>query len=231
LKDLFNPYRPTEDKMVIRIDKAGSIVLEGLVEKKCENAENLMEYFDRGMAARKVMATSMNPESSRSHLIFTIKIASVNRETGAKLLGKMVIIDLAGSERLGRSNVTGEGAKEAIEINKSLTALGDVIEGLTKNSKLVPYRNHALTTLLKDALGGTAKTLMFVNCSPGNSNVDETINALKWASRAKKMVRLAALPKAVKGPDTKLSAQPTATITSTPDEDSQVEGKKPRQAG
>merc|ERR1719189_3342151 len=127
----------------------------------------------------------MNAESSRSHLIFMTKIVSINKETKDRLQGKILICDLAGSERLSKSQVTGDGAKEAIEINKSLTSLGDVIEGLTKGAKVIPYRNHKLTQLMQDSLGGSAKTLMFVNCSPANSNVDETINSLKYATRAK----------------------------------------------
>merc|ERR1719189_807269 len=127
----------------------------------------------------------MNSESSRSHLVLLIKIITVNKSTKEMLQGKILMCDLAGSERLKKSQVSEEMQKEAIEINKSLTALGDVIEGLTKGSKVVPYRNHKLTQLMQDSLGGTAKTLMFINCSPANSNVDETINSLKYATRAK----------------------------------------------
>merc|ERR1711912_61700 len=141
------------------------------------------------MAARKVMATSMNAESSRSHLIFCTKIISINKETKERLQGKILIVDLAGSERLAKSQVTGDGAKEAIEINKSLTALGDVIESLTKGSKQIPYRNHKLTMLMQDSLGGRAKTLMFVTCSPASSNMTETLVSLKWATRAKKIAK------------------------------------------
>merc|ERR1712032_965485 len=86
-----------------------------------------------------------------------------------------------------KSKSTGDREKEAIEINKSLTALADVIEALTTNQKIVPYRNHKLTQILQDSLGGTAKTLMFVNCSPASSNCDETLNSLKYASRAKQI--------------------------------------------
>merc|ERR1719356_2109124 len=127
----------------------------------------------------------MNSESSRSHLVFVIRITSVNRETHETLKGKILMCDLAGSERLKKSEVSGEGQKEAIEINKSLTALGDVIEALTKKQKQVPYRNHKLTQLMQDSLGGTAKTLMFVNCSPASSNEEETVMSLKYAARAK----------------------------------------------
>merc|ERR1712048_449246 len=118
-----------------------------------------------------------------------VRISGHNKQTEERVEGKILLVDLAGSERLTKSQVTGDGAKEAIEINKSLTALGDVLEALTKNSKQIPYRNHRLTELMRDALGGTAKTLMFVNCSPAASNTDETINALKWAARAKKITK------------------------------------------
>jgi len=94
-------------------------------------------------------------------------------------------VDLAGSERLSKSGVTGEGQREAIEINKSLTALGDVMMAFCSRSKVIPYRNHKLTQLMQDSLGGSAKTLMFVNISPSSSNSDETTCALKYASRAR----------------------------------------------
>ena len=158
---------------------------EHVLEEQCQSAEELSDLLERGNRQRTVAATAMNSESSRSHLIFVIKIVRVSRETGQQTRGKILMCDLAGSERLKKSEVTGDMQKEAIEINKSLTALGDVIEGLTKGHKHVPYRNHTLTQLMQDALGGSSKTLMFVNCSPAHSNADETIMALKYATRAK----------------------------------------------
>merc|ERR1719272_1438273 len=104
-------------------------------------------------------------------------------------MGKIVLVDLAGSERLKRSLVTGGMQKEAIEINKSLSALGDVMEALVHGHQSVPYRNHKLTQILQDSLGGTAKTLMFVHCAPTRSNVEETLATLKYATRAKKMLQ------------------------------------------
>jgi len=179
--------RAAAKKLQVRMDKTGAVLVEGLMEQECKDPDSLSNCLETGMAARKVMATSMNSESSRSHLLFCVKIVSVNRETHDKLYGKILIVDLAGSERLSKSQVTGDGAKEAIEINKSLTALGDVIESLTKGAKQIPYRNHKLTMVMQDALGGSAKTLMFVNCSPALSNADETMMALKYATRAKKI--------------------------------------------
>merc|ERR1719440_2459370 len=133
----------------------------------------------------------MNSESSRSHLIQTIKVKRENRATGHTTIGKILLVDLAGSERLKKSMVSGDVMKDSIEINKSLTALGDVIEALTQGHPTVPYRNHKLTQLLQDALGRTAKTLMFVHCSPAKSNLEETMATLKYATRAKKIKRSA----------------------------------------
>jgi len=148
----------------------------------------LLNLLERGNSQRTVAATAMNSQSSRSHLILIIKIVSVNRETKEQLKGKILLCDLAGSERLKKSEAKEDQAKEAIEINKSLTALGDVIEALTKGGKqMVPYRNHKLTQLMQDSLGGSAKTLMFVNCSPASSNLDETFMSLKYAQRAKRI--------------------------------------------
>merc|ERR1719197_930696 len=127
----------------------------------------------------------MNADSSRSHLLFMIFATVTEKATGKQRKGKITIVDLAGSERLAKSQVTGDAQKEAIEINKSLTALGDVMMAITSKAKMIPYRNHKLTQLMQDSLGGTAKTLMFVNISPASSNVEESVQSLKYASRAR----------------------------------------------
>merc|ERR1712048_632045 len=134
-----------------------------------------------GIERRHVTSTAMNAESSRSHLILIITIESTNRKSKEVATGKLTLCDLAGSERLKKSEVAGDAMKEAQSINKSLTALGDVIEALTKHAKHVPYRNHKLTQLLSDSIGGNAKTLMFVNCSPSSDNVEETNSSFSYA--------------------------------------------------
>mmetsp|Transcript_36680 Transcript_36680/g.84390 ORF Transcript_36680/g.84390 Transcript_36680/m.84390 type:complete len:1127 (-) Transcript_36680:98-3478(-) len=194
--DLVDLLTKTDDggkpqkKLNVRFDK-NTVIVENLTEEECRTAADLNALLDRGNSMRTVAATAMNSESSRSHLIVCIKIVTVNKETNEQTKGKILMCDLAGSERLKKSEVTGDMQKEAIEINKSLTALGDVIEQLTKNSKNIPYRNHKLTQVMQDALGGNAKTLMFVNCSPAASNEDETVMSLKWATRAKKITNKA----------------------------------------
>jgi len=149
------------------------------------SAEDLEKAVSRGFGQRKTASTGMNADSSRSHLMFMIWVKVKEKATGKERIGKITIVDLAGSERLAKSQVTGDAQKEAIEINKSLTALGDVMMAITQKAKMIPYRNHKLTQLMQDSLGGTAKTLMFVNISPASNNADETINALKYASRAR----------------------------------------------
>jgi len=177
-----------KQKLKIRMRETGHVFVEGATEEECRSAEELRDLLDRGTQQRAVAATNMNSESSRSHLLLTIMIGCVNKQTGECNKGKIMIVDLAGSERLKKSGTSGNEQKESIEINKSLTALGDVIEGLTKHVSVIPYRNHKLTELMQDVLGGSAKTLMFVNCSPASCNSDETMMSLKYATRAKKII-------------------------------------------
>jgi hypothetical protein len=173
----------------MRTDKDGTVHFENVIEEEVADRAALAEVFEKGTFFRKTAATAMNSESSRSHLIQTIHIHRMNRETGHSTAGKIVLVDLAGSERLKKSLVTGDAMKDSIEINKSLTALGDVIEALTQGHPSVPYRNHKLTQLLQDALGRTAKTLMFVHVSPAKSSLEESLATLKYATRAKKIKR------------------------------------------
>jgi hypothetical protein len=134
----------------------------------------------------------MNDSSSRSHLIFSIICDSTNVNTGVRTIGKLSFVDLAGSEKSSKTGTDAEGLEEANAINLSLSALGNVISALSDGSKHIPYRNHPLTKLMKDSLGGTAKTLMFVNCSPSVYNESETKNSLDYATRVKKIKNIVA---------------------------------------
>lgn len=93
-------------------------------------------------------ATNMNETSSRSHSILIIYVTTIINN-GLPVTGKLYLVDLAGSERLDKSGVTGQTLKETQYINKSLSALGDVMEGLQKKLKHIPYRNSKLTYLLQ----------------------------------------------------------------------------------
>ncbi|KAL5564749.1 hypothetical protein UlMin_027913, partial [Ulmus minor] len=113
----------------------------------------------------------------------TIHVRGSDLKTGATLLGNLHLVDLAGSERVDRSEVTGDRLKEAQHINKSLSALGDVIFALAQKSPHVPYRNSKLTQVLQSSLGGQAKTLMFVQLNPDINSYSESLSTLKFAER------------------------------------------------
>ena len=167
------------------------VFVKGIQIAEANSADELMELFNTGNAARHVGATKMNAESSRSHLIFSIIIENHDHTTGKTNVGKLTLVDLAGSERVGKTGATKERLKEAQSINQSLSALGDVISALSTGAKFIPYRNNKLTMLLADGLGGNAKTLMFVNLSPADYNADETQTALVYASRVKMITNTA----------------------------------------
>lgn len=154
--------------------------------------EEVLDVIALGAKNRAVGTTNMNEHSSRSHSIFMLEVDGIDNLTQNKFFGKLYLVDLAGSERLSESQVTGQRLVEATYINKSLSALGDVMNALSATKKgHVPYRNSKLTFLLQDALGGNSKTLMFVNCSPADRYVNETLCSLQFARRAR-MVRLSA---------------------------------------
>jgi hypothetical protein len=124
--------------------------------------QDVQRLMEKGKSNRSVGATCMNEHSSRSHCILSVYTESRAVATGARAQGKLHLIDLAGSERVGRSGATGDRLKEAQNINQSLSALGDVVAALIAKQKHVPFRNSKLTFFLQDSLGGDSKALMFV---------------------------------------------------------------------
>jgi hypothetical protein len=165
--------------------RTGMVTVPGAVVVEVTSAQQLLVEIGRGLKSRHVSSTQMNRESSRSHLIITILVESTNLQTQAVTHGKLSFVDLAGSERIKKSGSVGEQMKEAQAINKSLSALGDVISALATEQSHIPFRNHKLTMLMSDSLGGNAKTLMFVNVSPTDSNLDESQNSLLYAQRVR----------------------------------------------
>ena len=156
--------------------ESGLVEVDGAMVEKVGSAEELLEVFERGSKGRASSSTKMNAESSRSHLIVTIVITLQNKRTGKAIRGKLTLVDLAGSERVSKSGAAGHQLKEAQSINKSLSALGDVIGALTSQKSHIPYRNHPLTMLMSDSIGGNSKTLLFVCCSPADYNRRESTN-------------------------------------------------------
>ncbi|CAL5068341.1 unnamed protein product [Urochloa decumbens] len=152
-----------------------------IVPVKC--AQDVLDLMKVGQRNRAVGSTALNERSSRSHSVLTVHVQGKEVISGSILRGCLHLVDLAGSERVDKSEATGERLTEAKHINKSLSALGDVIAALAQKSSHVPYRNSKLTQVLQDALGGQAKTLMFVHVNPETDSFIETMSTLKFAER------------------------------------------------
>jgi len=175
---------PSAKKLDVKLNADGSCSVPGLSAHDVSKLDDVLTCIDSAQKNRAVASTDMNSESSRSHSIVTVR--TENTFKGDKTyVGKINLIDLAGSENTGKSGVSGQGMKEAQNINKSLSALGDVIQSLVARNPHTPYRNSKLTMMLKDSLGGNSKTLMIVCCSPAQYNVSETMSSLNFASRAR----------------------------------------------
>ncbi|KAH9536052.1 hypothetical protein CY35_17G085800 [Sphagnum magellanicum] len=189
LIDLLLPKNGGKPKRLdIKKDSKGMVVVENATLVPIVSRDELESIVAKGLEKRHTSGTQMNAESSRSHLILSIIIESTNLQTQVLVRGKLSFVDLAGSERVKKSGSSGEQLKEAQSINKSLSALGDVISALATEEQHIPYRNHKLTMLMSDSLGGNAKTLMFVNISPADSNLDETHNSLCYATRVRSII-------------------------------------------
>jgi len=199
----------------IREDNKRGTFVENLLEERVVGAEQTYETFLRGAANRRVGQTNMNADSSRSHSVFTISVESRTKANPTAPVTKksalLHLVDLAGSERQKSTDAAGERLKEASAINKSLSALGNVIKALVDladgKERHVPYRDSKLTFLLKDALGGRARCSLLACVSPAHVNVEETLSTLKFAQRAKLVkVRAVANEEAV-GSSSELAAE------------------------
>ncbi|KAL7167537.1 hypothetical protein ACSBR2_038075 [Camellia fascicularis] len=148
-----------------------------------KSTADVLDLMNIGLMNRAVGATALNERSSRSHSIVTVHVRGTDLESDAVLRGSLHLVDLAGSERVDRSEATGDRLREAQHINKSLSALGDVIFALAQKNSHVPYRNSKLTQVLQSSLGGQAKTLMFVQLNPDVESYFESVSTLKFAER------------------------------------------------
>ncbi|KAF6139559.1 hypothetical protein GIB67_015516, partial [Kingdonia uniflora] len=175
----------TSKRLEIRQDVEGNHYIPGLVEAPVSNMNEVWDVLQTGSNARAVEATNANEHSSRSHCIHCVMVKGENMMNGECTRSKLWLVDLAGSERVAKTDVQGDRLKEAQNINRSLSALGDVISALTTKSPHIPFRNSKLTHLLQDSLGGDSKTLMFVQISPNENDLSETLCSLNFASRVR----------------------------------------------
>ncbi|XP_075582319.1 kinesin-like protein KIF27 isoform X2 [Pelecanus crispus] len=202
LRDLLE-LETSVKELHIREDEKGNTVIVGAKEFQVECADEVISLLESGNAARRTGTTQMNEHSSRSHAVFTISICQTQSAESQKntdaaqdsswksvrmIASKFHFVDLAGSERVTKTGNTGERFKESIQINSGLLALGNVISALgdpKRKSVHIPYRDAKITRILKDSLGGNAKTVMITCISPSSSDFVESLNSLKYANRAK----------------------------------------------
>ncbi|CAN6343552.1 unnamed protein product [Urochloa humidicola] len=182
---------PSSTNLQLREDIRKEVYVENLTEFEVGCVSDIIKLLMQGSANRKVAATNMNRESSRSHSVFTCIIESRWEKDSASNLrfARLNLVDLAGSERQRTSGAEGERLKEAANINKSLSTLGLVIMNLVDlahgKQRHVPYRDSRLTFLLQDSLEGNSKTMIIANVSPSVCSANETLSTLKFAQRAR----------------------------------------------
>jgi kinesin family protein 18/19 len=177
----------------LREDPEKGIVVSGITEISVTNSNEMLKILKRGNRNRTQEATGANETSSRSHAILQVSIEYKEKNSGIDFqihFSKLSLIDLAGSERAAATNNKGIRLIEGANINRSLLTLGNCINALCeanlRGKKIhIPYRDSKLTRLLKDSLGGNARTVMIANVSPSINTFDDTYNTLKYANRAK----------------------------------------------
>ncbi|KAM3821338.1 kinesin-1 heavy chain isoform 4-T4 [Vipera latastei] len=175
----------SKTNLSVHEDKNRVPYVKGCTERFVCSPDEVMDTIDEGKSNRHVAVTNMNEHSSRSHSIFLINVKQENTQTEQKLSGKLYLVDLAGSEKVSKTGAEGAVLDEAKNINKSLSALGNVISALAENSTYVPYRDSKMTRILQDSLGGNCRTTIVICCSPSSYNESETKSTLLFGQRAK----------------------------------------------
>ncbi|KAG2485792.1 hypothetical protein HYH03_015503 [Edaphochlamys debaryana] len=162
---------------------AGVDRVSGLTWRPVTSTEGVEALLKEGGRNRATASTSLNAHSSRSHALLSVRV-TVTQPDGRRVTSMMHLVDLAGSERVDKSEVTGQQLKEAQSINRSLSALGDVISALQRRNAHIPFRNSKLTAVLQDSLCGSSKVLLCCNIAPESNSASESISSLNFASRA-----------------------------------------------
>jgi len=191
VRDLLDPSKVN---LAVHEDKDRVVFVKGATERFVSSPEEVFEVIEEGKSNRHVAVTNMNEHSSRSHSVFLVNVKQENLENQKKLSGKLYLVDLAGSEKVGKTGVEGTGLEEAKNINKSLSALGNVIAALADGNKThIPYRDSKLTRILQESLGGNAKTTIVICASPASFNEAETKGTLDFGKRAKTIKNVVAV--------------------------------------
>eukprot|EP01112_Ceratiomyxa_fruticulosa_P015857 TRINITY_DN4728_c0_g1_i2.p1 TRINITY_DN4728_c0_g1~~TRINITY_DN4728_c0_g1_i2.p1 ORF type:complete len:642 (-),score=140.83 TRINITY_DN4728_c0_g1_i2:114-2039(-) len=191
VKDLLTEGKLLQEKKCEIVHSNNKVEVQGVNSIPVNNYEDVTKWMNAGFSNRSEASTLVNSNSSRSHSIVVLKITSINKCTGEQVRSKLSLVDLAGSECVGMTGTKGEELRESSYINKSLSALGDVLTSLSQGKRRnhIPYRNSKLTTLLQDSLGGDSKMLLFINISPDPIFLRETSNTLSFGSKARQVLR------------------------------------------
>jgi len=187
--DLLRGENSEKMDLPIKQDNKGKTYIHGVNKMEIDPTDDkaIDDLMDTAALHRATASTEMNAVSSRSHSIFSLYLTGINEELGAKVTGCLHLCDLAGSERISRSGAEGDRLKEAININKSLSCLTDVFNGLAQKNAFIPFRNSKLTYFLQPALSGDGKTMMFVNLSPTHESYFESLCSLRFANGVNKI--------------------------------------------
>ena len=192
IRDLISP---SDKYLDLREDPIKGMTVAGVTEIMTTNTEDIMYLLREGNEIRTKEATAANAVSSRSHAVLQIIVENKDRAHGVDSdvnIGKLSMIDLAGSERASATLNTGKRLIEGANINRSLLALANCINALCSKTEKggaphIPYRDSKLTRFLKDSLGGNCRTVMIANISPSFMTYEDTLNTLKYADRAKQI--------------------------------------------
>ncbi|XP_066314511.1 kinesin-like protein KIN-8A isoform X1 [Miscanthus floridulus] len=182
VRDLLSPGSPLN----LREDKQGTVAA-GLTQRSVYSTDEVMELLQKGNKNRTTEPTRVNETSSRSHAVLQVAVEYRSLDGVNLKVGKLSLIDLAGSERALATDQRTQRSIEGANINRSLLALSSCVNALVEGKKHIPYRNSKLTQLLKDSLGGSCNTVMIANISPSHLSFGETQNTLHWADRAKEI--------------------------------------------
>lgn len=174
VRDLLAP--PTAPLLDVKLGGT-RVRVPGAIELVVEDAGQAMKALEEGRQRRATASTGMNADSSRSHMVLSVRLSGKSHNV-------LHLVDLAGSERVQRSGAEGTQLCEAQHINRSLSALGDVVAALQRQERHIPYRNSKLTSLLQEGLRPGSKVMMLVCVAPESSSARESLSTLGFAQRA-----------------------------------------------
>ncbi|CAI5476297.1 unnamed protein product [Closterium sp. Yama58-4] len=181
-------YDVSKDNLVVKEDQTRGISIAGVTEIYVEGEKEMLQLLEAAIKNRAVGATNMNQGSSRSHCMFLLTIQRTSADGSSSQVGKIYLVDLAGSEKVDKTGAEGRLLDEAKMINKSLSALGNVINALTSDkASHIPYRDSKLTRILQESLGGNSRTTLLCCCSPSTYNYTESVSTVRFGLRAKQI--------------------------------------------